>query len=176
MRTPVKNVPPARAWSPAPSASGFALRSSSPEMICTWSRTLASGCKVGGSAKLPPASSSGHHPAGMIPFGTYRNAIFTGALATAPAAAPPVSASARMAPSESNAGSAMHAPSPRRNRRRLKLANRSAAALEFFGMDVFIVFLDFWPTVWRRLRQKAQSSRRRWRWLVCVLPGMARTQ
>src|SRR5829696_2294762 len=51
--------------------------------------------------------------------------------------APASAASAEMGRSDSNAGSARHAPRPRRKWRRLRLANRSAAVLRF----IFMVYL-----------------------------------
>jgi hypothetical protein len=65
-----EKVPPARAWSPAPSGPASALTQSRPAM--TWSdlRTLTSGASVGESAKSAPPSPAGHQAAGMAPFGT----------------------------------------------------------------------------------------------------------
>jgi hypothetical protein len=62
-----------------------------------------------------------------------KKAILTGALFVAAPATDPASGAAKRLKglSDSNAGNAMHAPSPRRNRRRLKFA-------------ILIVWSEFW--------------------------------
>src|SRR5689334_17694664 len=120
-RTAVRNVPPARAWSPAPSLPASAERSVSPEMTCTCFCTLTSGASVGESAKSAP-SVVGHQAPGIVPFGTYTYAMRVGAVL-------PVPAIAGSANSDSNAGSAMHAPAVRKNVRRENAACRCASLL-----------------------------------------------
>src|SRR5687768_8773358 len=67
----------------------------------------------------------------------------TGAALEVPAAAltgAPMELSGR---NDSNAGSARQAPSPRRKRRRLRLAKRSAARFRFCKGFVFMVVIQF---------------------------------
>src|SRR3954468_22669829 len=85
-RTAVRNVPPARAWSPAPSAPASAERSVRPEITWSWFCTFASGDSVGVRRRSAPSAPAdvGHQADGIVPFGTYTNAMRVGAVLPVP--------------------------------------------------------------------------------------------
>src|SRR5471030_3339613 len=123
MRTLVRNVPLARAWSPPPSVPGLAARSVRPPSTWILSFTWASGSIVRLSTKSLPVV-AGHHAPGIAPLGKYKNAVRSGApvavVAAAAGAAPDAVAPSRRDEKPSIAGNARHTPTLRRKRRRLR--------------------------------------------------------
>src|SRR5262249_19122316 len=100
-------------------------------------------CSNGWSVGLNASSSfsSGHHSEGIAPFGKKMNAVRKGAPVAVVAnlvAAAPVDAKAFRDPSDSKAGNARQAPSPRKKCRRVK-PDRCAARISF---DPVIEFID----------------------------------
>src|SRR5262249_55034052 len=118
-RTPVRKVPPPRAWSPAPSGPPSATTLSIPPRTCTEFLCFTNGASVRLHSKSLP-SAFGHHVAGIAPFGKNMNAIRSGA---PPAVVPslraaPSAASRLLDETDAKAGSARRELTPRRNRRR----------------------------------------------------------
>src|ERR671933_2704234 len=73
-RTPVRNVPLPRAWSPAPSGPGSAVRWFNSPRTCTYCWHDSSGWSVRLHWKLDP-SPVGHQADGMAPLGKKMNAV-----------------------------------------------------------------------------------------------------
>ena len=132
-RTPVRKVPLARAWSPPPSFSGLALRSSSPPRI--W-RFLRRGCqRLQGLAQLEILFIA-RRPPGAREWRRWENRETPSASGAPVAVVGQVrgwreAAKSLPGENEANAGSATHAPNPRRKWRRVKLARR--CRLEVFA-------------------------------------------
>src|SRR6478752_931618 len=100
-------------------------------MTWIWSLSAASGLIVGASSKFFP-SPLGHHESRFTPLGIVINAIRRGTPAAAVLGATSAACDKR-GQSDGNVGKATHAPTPRRNLRRLIDQYRSAARSRSLG-------------------------------------------
>ena len=179
-RTPVRNVPLPRAWSPAPSRPGLGVQVVQAAEDLDRSLSGSSGSsvrlelEVGPLAARPPGGRDG--AVGEVDERRPQRRARGG---RRPGRRPPAAASSRDAPSDSNAGSAMQAPSPRRKWRRLRpsgrrrVGRRSSLAVMVGSSSGRVRTPGRRPV--RRSAVSAASDRRRfWNGADSMMPGAGR--